>query len=77
MLAVEQKPDQNPTWVKVNMYGGVVPMCKDRLFVGCYVIVTGRLMNRERKATQDTVVEVRGNEIVFPRLEDWKDGDQE
>ncbi len=50
-------------WVKINAYGDVVRICKERLQKGSYVAVTGELMNRTVSSME--LVEVRAREILF------------
>lgn len=56
-IAVEEKSTR--TWVRVNAFGGLVEICRDRLREGGYVQVVGRLMNRKRRT------EIRAEQIVF------------
>jgi single-stranded DNA-binding protein len=57
-------------WVKINAYGDVVRVCEERLEKGCYVMVSGELMNRTVPAGE--LLEVRAREIIFipTRLKD-------
>lgn len=50
-------------WVKVNVYDGLVKICKTKLKKGGYVIVEGELMNRDGQLGELT--EVRAKDIVF------------
>lgn len=65
-LVVEQSHKQL-TFVRVNVYGGNVEVCRMRdLRKGDYVIVHGELMNRSgHQSYGDTLTEIRCLEIVI------------
>jgi len=50
------------TWVRVNVYGPLVNICRDRLKRGLYVSVKGELMNRSNNSD---FTEVRCEDIAF------------
>lgn len=50
-------------WVKVNVYGEFVNVCKTRLMKGLYVIVHGELMLREGQCCDH--LEIRAHEVIF------------
>lgn len=56
-------------FVRVNIYGGLVKVCDQRLKKGAYVIVDGGLMNRKDKEGGDNQskvkCEVRCEDIIF------------
>ena len=64
LLAVEGK-GRAATWVLVNVYGGLVSICRDRASKGGYPIVAGQLMNRTGHQSQNDLVEIRCEEVVF------------
>jgi single-stranded DNA-binding protein len=65
MLALEERNQTFPTWVKVNIYdAGNVTMCRERLLKGASVTVYGKLMNR-RRSSNELAVEVKASEIIF------------
>lgn len=51
-------------WVKINVYGKLVEVCRTRLVKGRYVLVEGELMNRDGRLGELT--EVRAKEVIFP-----------
>lgn len=51
------------TTARINVYGGLVRVCRDRLRPGAYVVVTGELMNRGRSLT-----EVRARDLAIPNV---------
>jgi single-stranded DNA-binding protein len=61
MLVVEDKGEKT-TRIRVNVYGGLVRVCKNLLRPGVYVVVTGELMNRGRDLT-----EIRARDLAFPK----------
>jgi hypothetical protein len=64
-VAIDKK-HKPTTFVRVNVYGGNVEVCRVRdLASGDYVMVSGELMNRRGKNSNETIVEVRCNEIVI------------
>lgn len=64
LLAVEGK-GRNATWVRVNVYGGLVSVCREKAHKGRYAIVAGQLMNRTGGQSQNDLVEIRCEEVVF------------
>lgn len=50
-------------WIKVNVYGDFVNVCKTRLVKGLYVLVDGELMVRDGQCCE--LVEVRAREVIF------------
>lgn len=58
-LAVEDRGGFT-TWVKVNAYGGLVPICEGRMVSGDYVVVRGELINKS-----GGVLEVRAEEVIW------------
>jgi single-stranded DNA-binding protein len=48
------------TWVRVNVGGGLVPICRDYLTTGRRIVVKGSLINRSGGA-----VEVLAEELIF------------
>ena len=63
MLAIQKRDQARATWVKINVYGGNVAICKTRLRVGGNVSVKGEAMNRDTNGFITT--EFRADEIVF------------
>lgn len=63
-MAIEKAKDI-VTWVRVNVYGGNVISCKERLHKGGYVIVQGELMSRYSQTRDDRVLEVKCLDIKF------------
>lgn len=55
----------NKTKVRVNVYGGAVEACDRFLKDNVYVIVDGKVMNRHCRQKDDTVTEVRCEDIKF------------
>lgn len=70
LLAIDRF-DQATTWIRVNVYGGLVKVCEQRLQKGVYVAVEGELMNRQCQSTETVeggskvLTEVRAKDIVF------------
>lgn len=64
MLAIE-KSKGLVTWVRVNVYGGMVTDCRNYLSKGKRVEVVGELMNRFSYNKEDTLTEVRCIEVKF------------
>lgn len=64
MLACERSSRAEPVWIKVNVYGGNVIVCRKYLGKGANVTVTGDLVNRGRQSG-DVGVELRCEEIIF------------
>ncbi len=60
-IAVEAR-NKAVTWVRVNIYGPLVNICKERLKRGLYVSVKGELMNRSNNTD---FTEVRCEDIAF------------
>lgn len=50
--------------VKVNVYGGLVSVCEDKLTAGVWVGIQGKLMNRRRPHAAP-LIEVRAENIAF------------
>ena len=66
-VAVE-KAHAPVVFVRINVYGGNVEVCKIRdLERGDYVVIEGELMNRKRVIGSEsvTLVEVRCNKIII------------
>lgn len=66
------------TWVRCNVYGSLVEVCRKLLKRGTYVVVDGKLMNR---TDGPETVEVRCKELVFlggknDKREEEEDGDE-
>lgn len=59
-VAIENK-NKNVTWARVNVYGPLVSICRDRVKKSIYVVVKGELMNR----AHTDEVEIRCEDIVF------------
>jgi len=51
-------------WVRCNVYGDLVRICKSKLDKGVYVSIVGELMNRDAGNAKE-LLEIRVNEIVF------------
>lgn len=66
MLATE-KAQNEPVWVRINVYGQLAAICGSKLNKGDYVMVDGELMNRSSKVDSDKMVEIRCMDIVFTR----------
>lgn len=69
VLAID-KGTANTTWVRINVYNGLVKVCEAKLEKGQYVIVAGELMNRQRRVTTNVdenqqLTEVRAIDLVF------------
>lgn len=64
MLASE-RIKKEPVWVRINVFGPLVQICKTKLSRGGYVIIKGELMNRKALHDDDRMVEVRCEDIVF------------
>lgn len=60
VMVMEDK-GRKTTTVRVNVYGGLVRVCRARLEKGVYVVVSGELMNRSERLT-----EVRAKDLAFP-----------
>ena len=59
-LAVNDGPKKDQKiWIRINVFGGLVELCKQRLKKGVYLQVAGSVMQRKRK------LEVRAEQIVF------------
>lgn len=80
LLSCETK-EGGHAMIRVNIYNGLVNVCRQILREGDYAIVAGRLMNRVRKDHDKTqlLVEVRADRIVVPhskRVDDMEDSDE-
>lgn len=53
------------TWVKVNVFGSIVAECRRHLQAGVTLAVIGEIMNRQNRAKDDMVTEVRCKSIIF------------
>lgn len=72
ILAVDRN-NAHATFVRVNVYGTLVNVCKQKLHKGAYVIVVGELMNRVRSGDEDsstTLTEIRSRDVVFVKEHD-------
>jgi single-stranded DNA-binding protein len=64
MVAIDGK-NNTTTWVRINVYGGLVSICRQKLEVGGYIVINGELMNRGVSSFSDKVTEVRAVDLVF------------
>lgn len=63
-LFVDNSGDDNTTLVRVNVFGSLVLLCKDRgLKGGDYVIVEGALMNRLIRSNGFRATEIKAKDI--------------
>lgn len=73
ILAVDRN-NAHATFVRVNVYGPLVSVCKQKLHKGAYVIVIGELMNRLRSGGNEdsstTLTEIRSRDVVFVKEHD-------
>lgn len=73
ILAVDRN-NAYATFVRINVYGALVNVCRQRLHKGAYVIVTGELMNRQRsggdETSSTTLTEIRARDVIFVRDHD-------
>lgn len=60
-----QKNKSQATWARVNVYGGLVEICRERLKKGERLAVQGELMNRRVREGEEFLTEIRCREIKF------------
>ena len=54
------------TWARINAYGGLVDVCRKWVHKGCYVIVEGELMNREKSTDGQKLTEIKASQVIVP-----------
>ena len=59
-FVLHMRDKHNTARVRINVYGGLVRVCRQRLVEDGYVVVDGQVMNRER------LTEVRAEDLAFP-----------
>jgi single-stranded DNA-binding protein len=59
-LLRQQDKGRKSTTARINVYGGLVSVCRSRLRHGVYVVVDGEMMNRGKELT-----EVRASDLAF------------
>jgi hypothetical protein len=63
VLAIDDR--NTTTRVRVNVYGGLVEICRKKLRSGKYAIIHGELMNRLGVSKGEIILETRARNIIF------------
>lgn len=65
MLAVDRRNTGKPVWLRINAYDELAGVCQKKVRKGGYAIVAGELMSRVSAGSQNDLLEVRAEDIVF------------